>query len=364
MTPEELKERLKSVKYPGFSRDIVSFGIIKDIAIDERRTQVRLHLVTENDDVVRQIVADVENLIDSIEGLAPADIVVEQPQASAGHGHQHEPGQVAREAGQGPRPVPGVGRLIAVASGKGGVGKSTVAANLALAMHARGHRVGLLDADIYGPSIPTMFGVADSERMRSDDEGRLIPLERFGVKLVSMGFFVGEGAPLIWRGPMLTKALTQFLYDVDWGGLDYLIVDLPPGTGDVQMTLTMQVALDGGIIVTTPQDVALADVERGVKMFQQARAPVVGVIENMSFHICPECGERAELFGHGGGERMAETYEVPFLGHIPLVRVVRERGDEGRPVVATDPDGEVARAFAAIAERTSLELPVGEAGHA
>ena len=360
LAPDEIKERLKAVKYPGFSRDIVSFGIVKEIEADERRTQVRLELVTENQDVVRQIVADVEAVLDGIEGLAPADIVVERPQAKG----QTPAGQVARDVGRGPRSVAGVARLLAVASGKGGVGKSTVAANLAVALASAGHRTGLLDADIYGPSIPTMFAIGEADRIKSNEEGKLVPIERCGVKLVSMGFFVGEGAPLIWRGPMLTKALTQFLFDVAWGGLDYLVVDLPPGTGDVQMTLTMQVALDGGVIVTTPQEVALADVERGVRMFQQAGAPVVGLIENMSYHICAGCAERHYLFGQGGGERMAKSYDIPFLGEIPLVRSVRESGDEGRPIVVRDPDSLAARAFLGIAERLALELPANEVGHA
>jgi ATP-binding protein involved in chromosome partitioning len=360
LAPDEIKERLKAVKYPGFSRDIVSFGIVKEIEVDERRTQVRLELVTENQDVVRQIVADVEAVLDGIEGLAPADIVVERPQAKG----QAPAGQVARDVGRGPRSVAGVARLLAVASGKGGVGKSTVAANLAVAIASAGHRTGLLDADIYGPSIPTMFAIGEADRIKSNEDGKLVPIERYGVKLVSMGFFVGEGAPLIWRGPMLTKALTQFLFDVAWGGLDYLVVDLPPGTGDVQMTLTMQVALDGGVIVTTPQEVALADVERGVRMFQQAGAPVVGLIENMSYHICGGCAERHYLFGQGGGERMAKSYDIPFLGEIPLVRSVRESGDEGRPIVVRDPDSLAARAFLGIAERLALELPANEVGHA
>ena len=362
MTADEIKERLKSVKYPGFSRDIVSFGVVKAVEVDAKRTQVRLYVVTQNDEVTRKIVEDVEACLASIPELPAPDIVVERPQEAAA---APQPGQRARETGRGPRRVPGVARLVAVASGKGGVGKSTVAANLAVALAARGKRVGLLDADIYGPSVPTLFGLTTKDHVASDDEGRLIPLERYGVKLVSMGMFVGDGAPLIWRGPMLTKALTQFLQDVKWGELDYLIIDLPPGTGDVQMTLTMQFALDGGVIVTTPQDVALADVERGIRMFQQAHAPVVGVVENMSYHVCPKCGRRSQLFGEGGGTRTAAAHSVPFLGGIPLLRSVREAGDAGAPIATTDPSGEVATAFAAIAKRVEEELPLhGTVGHA
>ncbi len=359
MSPAEIRERLKAVKYPGFTRDIVSFGIVKDIDVDDRRTQVRLAIVTENEEVIRQIVSDVEALLAGIEGLAPPDIVVERPQQRQDPGR---PAAAARPAG--PRRVPGVARTIAVASGKGGVGKSTVAANLAVALAGRGVAVGLLDADIYGPSIPTLFGVRADERMRGDDQGKLIPLRKHGVALVSMGFFVGEGAPLIWRGPMLTKALTQFLFDVDWGELEYLVVDLPPGTGDVQMTLTMQTALDGGVIVTTPQKVALADVERGVRMFQQAHAPVAGIVENMAYHVCSGCGEKRYLFGREGGRRMAERYGVPFLGEIPLARRLREACDEGVPVVLAEPDGDVARAFGQLAEQLTLRLPSAEVGHA
>ena len=370
MNADEIRERLKSVKYPGFSRDIVSFGLIKEIEVDAKRTQVRLYIVTQNEEVVRQVVSDVDACLRAIPGLPAPDIVVErQQQEQRPHGdHTHGPGAREGAGPRGPRKVPGVGRLLAVASGKGGVGKSTVAANLAVALAARGHRVGLLDADIYGPSIPTMFGIRPDERVESDEDGKLVPIERYGVKLVSMGFFVGEGAPLIWRGPMLTKALTQFLYDVRWGELDYLVIDLPPGTGDVQMTLTMQFALDGGVIVTTPQDVALADVERGIRMFQQAKAPVVGVVENMSLHVCPKCGRESRLFGEGGGARTAAAHEVPYLGGVPLVRGIREAGDSGCPIVASDPGGEVGKAFAEIARRVAEQLPVGsvhgEAGHA
>jgi ATP-binding protein involved in chromosome partitioning len=241
-----------------------------------------------------------------------------------------------------------------VASGKGGVGKSTVAANLALALATLGNRVGLLDADVYGPSIALMLGAR--ERPQSTEDRRIIPLERFGIKVLSLGLFVDDRTAIIWRGPMITKLLTEFLRDVAWGELEYLVLDLPPGTGDAQLTITQQVALTGGIIVTTPQDVALLDVRRGVVMFQQVHAPVLGVIENMSYHICTGCGDRTEPFGHGGGERMAAQFGVPFLGEIPLVAEICKAADNGTPIVAADPAHPQSQAFLAIARRVVEEV--------
>ncbi len=356
MTAEELKERLKEIKYPGFSRDIVSFGVVKDIRFRDDATELHLSIVTQNADVRAQVLASVEKLLDSIDGIPKPEIIVEQGAPD----RRAQAREMATAMGGGPGKPAGIKRVVAVASGKGGVGKSTVASNLAVALSKAGHRVGLLDTDIYGPSIPTMFGLAGSKQGQSDEDGRLIPIQRYGVKLVSMGFFVGQGAPLIWRGPMLSKALGQFFNDVNWGELDYLILDLPPGTGDVQMTLTQTIALDGGIIVTTPQDVALADVERGVKMFQQAATPVLGVIENMSFHVCSSCGEQTAVFGAGGGARVAEKYGVAFLGGVPLLRAVREAGDKGRPIAAAGGDSEAAAAFKSLAGRIVIELPVAE----
>ncbi|MGH3053895.1 MAG: Mrp/NBP35 family ATP-binding protein, partial [Gaiellaceae bacterium] len=246
-----------------------------------------------------------------------------------------------------------VAHVVAVASGKGGVGKSTVAVNLALALSQLGHRVGLLDADVYGPSVPLMLGLTD--RPQSTEDKRIIPLERFGVKVISLGLFIAEGTPVIWRGPMINKLLTQFLREVEWGELDYLVLDLPPGTGDAQLTITQQVALDGGVIVTTPQDVALEDVKRGVKMFQQVHAPVLGVVENMSYYLC-SCGDRAELFGHGGGAAVAKQFSIPFLGEIPLVREMREAGDNGKPLVVANPEHPQSVAFRAIAQRVIDEV--------
>ena len=352
MTENEIKEILKGVKYPGFSRDIVSFGLVKAVHLEPGRCEVRLSILSDNQDVVRQIVAGVEGALSGKAGLPRIDVVVERPNADRGS----QARETAKALGRGPAEIPGIARIVAVASGKGGVGKSTVAANLAVALAQRGLRVGLLDADIYGPSVPLMFGIHRGEAGQSDAEGRFLPAERHGVKLVSMGFFVADGAPLIWRGPMLSKALNQFFKDVAWGDLDVLVLDLPPGTGDVQMTVTSGFALTGGVIVTTPQDVALADVERGVKMFQQADVPVLGVIENMSFHVCSGCGEKTHIFGDGGAARVANRFALSLLGGVPLARSVRESGDAGAPIVVSDPDGAAAAAFRALAETVAGKI--------
>jgi ATP-binding protein involved in chromosome partitioning len=242
-----------------------------------------------------------------------------------------------------------VRHVLAVASGKGGVGKSTVAVNLALAMRAAGWRIGLMDADVYGPSVAMMVG--SEQRVELTPERRIIPLESFGIRYISMALFVNDETAVIWRGPMVTKLETEFLFNVEWGELDCLVLDLPPGTGDAQLTITQRVALAGGIVVTTPQEVALMDVRRGVTMFQEVDVPVLGVIENMSYHICQKCGARHEIFAHGGGVRLANDLGVPFLGELPLVRELREGGDYARPLVAVRPDHPLAAEFRSIADR-------------
>jgi ATP-binding protein involved in chromosome partitioning len=255
--------------------------------------------------------------------------------------------QAQSAAQAGPKGIPGVKHVVAVASAKGGVGKSTVAANLTLALAKSGQKVGLLDADIYGPSVPTMFGIHD--RPMITEERRIHPLERDGIKLISMGFLVPPEKALIWRGPMVMGAVQQLLNDCEWGELDVLVVDLPPGTGDAQLTLVQQIALSGVVMVTTPQEVALIDVVRGIQMFESTNAPIVGVVENMSGWVCPKCGEVEDIFGKGGGEQTARRYGVPFLGAVPIdPRVVRS-GDGGQPVVVSHPDSPAAEAFARIA---------------
>ena len=258
----------------------------------------------------------------------------------------------------GRRPIAGVKHLIAVASGKGGVGKSTVCVNLALALRHLGARVGLLDADIYGPSIPLMMDV--SRRPQAGPDGKIVPLTSYGIRLMSLGFLLDEGTPVIWRGPMVQGVIQQFLHEVNWGELDYLMIDLPPGTGDAQLTLVQSVALTGAIIVTTPSDIALIDAAKGLNMFRTVEVPVFGVIENMSYFLCPHCSERTDIFSARGGQRVAEKLEAPFLGEIPLDVAIRKGGDEGKPVAAADPDSPAAKPFLDLA-RTVRERCEGSA---
>ena len=315
--------------------------MVRDIEVSSSAVTVQLAPPTGQEDVLDQIEEAVKAAVAAMPGVPARVEVVRQA-----------PPPPPRP--RGPQPIPDVANVIAVASGKGGVGKSTVATNLALALATLRPAVGLLDADVYGPSVPLMLGIA--ERGRSGADRRILPVERHGLRVVSMGMFVGEDTPIIWRGPMVTKLITEFLRNVEWGELDVLVLDLPPGTGDVQLTLTQQVPITGGVIVTTPQDVALADVRRGIAMFQQMNAPVLGLIENMSYHVCPGCGARDEPFGHGGGAAMAREAAIPFLGEVPLVTAVREAGDRGLPIVAADPAHPQSRAFREIAERVLVRL--------
>jgi ATP-binding protein involved in chromosome partitioning len=340
-TPQEILEELKHVRYPGYTRDIVSFGIVKDIEIASAGITVTLSPAGVKPEVIDEIRAAIKQKVQDVTGTDQVDVVLEK-------GAEQAP-----RMRRGRAEVPGIRHIIAVASGKGGVGKSTVAANLALALHTNGYRVGLLDADVHGPSIPLMLGV--SQRPESDDDNRIQPLEKFGIKVISLGLFIAQRTPVIWRGPMINKLLTQFLREVEWGELDYLVLDLPPGTGDAQLTIVQQVPLSGGVIVTTPQDVALLDVQRGIAMFKQVNTPVLGVVENMSYHVCSGCGDRAEIFGHGGGAKMAEQFGIPLLGELPLNGAIRAAGDDGTPIVVAQPDAAESRAFRDIAVRVAKE---------
>jgi ATP-binding protein involved in chromosome partitioning len=290
-------------------------------------------------------------------GSARSAVAPPAPAPAGGHGHSHAP--------RGERPVqgpPGVAAIVAVASGKGGVGKSTTAINLALGLRDLGLKVGVLDADIYGPSVPKLLAI----RGRPETLGgtRLKPMQGYGLTVMSIGFLVAEDTPMIWRGPMVMSALTQMLREVEWGTLDVMIVDMPPGTGDAQLTMAQQVPLAGAVIVSTPQDLALIDARRGVEMFRRVNVPVLGVIENMSYFICPKCNERHDIFGHGGAHSEADKLGVPFLGEVPLHMAIRETSDSGRPVVATDPDGPHAKVYREIAGRVRDQLKLSGAGRA
>ncbi len=337
-TPNEILVELKKVKYPGFTRDIVSFGMVKDIEVAHKSVTVVLGASGANPGVVAQIVEDVRRTVAAIAGVPAVEVRMEQAT-----------GAPRTSAGSARRPVPGVRHVVAVASGKGGVGKSTVAVNLALALRAAGWRIGLMDADVYGPSVAMMVGAERQAQVTA--ERRIIPLESFGIRYISMALFVNDETAVIWRGPMVTKLETEFLFNVEWGDLDCLVLDLPPGTGDAQLTITQRVTMSGGIVVTTPQEIALMDVRRGVTMFQEVDVRVLGVVENMSYHICRKCGRRHDIFAHGGGERLARQLGVPFLGELPIVRELREGGDYARPLVAVRPDHPISAAFRAIAEQ-------------
>ena len=339
---EQIQEALKGVKYPGFSRDIVSFGLVKDIRISGADVEVRLTLATNDPKIPAAIHEAALSGLRALPRIGRAEVLIDV-QSSA---------SVTPAAG-GPQGIEGVRHIIAVASGKGGVGKSTVSANLASALRRRGARVGLCDCDIYGPSIALMFG--SNERPTADDENRIIPIERYGVQLMSMGFLLDDDSPAVLRGPMVTRYTQQFLRQVAWGELDYLILDLPPGTGDIQLTIVQTVALAGAVVVTTPQEVALIDARKASRMFAKTNVPVIGIIENMSYFQCPGDGVRYDLFGSGGGEREARRLGVPLLGEIPIEMALREGGDVGRPVAEFAPESISGTAFARIAEKISQQ---------
>jgi ATP-binding protein involved in chromosome partitioning len=346
MTQEAVLAVLKTVKYPGYSRDIVSFGLVKEIQIDGAAVGVLIELTTPNPELGDQI-AEAARLAlrDRIEGLTDAHVQVRVP--SAQQAAAAAPGTALKNK------IPGLDRVVAVASGKGGVGKSTCAVNLACALRHLGATVGLLDCDIYGPSIPLMMGLNERPGLTADE--KLIPPVAHGVKLMSMGFLIGDDQPVIWRGPMIQKTIQQFIHQVDWGTLDFLLVDMPPGTGDAQLSLCQTVPLDGGVIVTTPQEASLGVVRKGVAMFEKVDVPILGLIENMSYFTTPD-GSRVEIFGHGGGKAEAARKGLPFLGEVPLFTAIREGGDAGVPVVVSAPDSPAARAFIEVARTLMTRL--------
>ena len=337
MTLEQsIEDALKGVNYPGYSRDIVSFGLVKNIATANGSASIALELTTHNPEVADQLKAAVETATTTVEGIDRAMVQIKMPPA----------GEAPASGQAGPNRMPGINKVIAVASGKGGVGKSTCAVNLACALAQDGGEVGLLDCDSYGPSVPLMMGV--NERPLVSPEEKLVPLMSHGVKLMSMGFLLEGDQPVIWRGPMIMKTIQQFVMQVDWGTLDYLLIDLPPGTGDAQLSLCQTVPLDGGVIVTTPQEASLGVVRKGIAMFERVNVPILGIVENMSYFTAPN-GDRIEIFGHGGGAAEAKRQGTAFLGEVPLFTEIREGGDAGIPVVVKSPEGPPAQAFGTVA---------------
>ncbi len=335
-----VRTALQAVKYPGYSRDIVSFGLVKDIAVHAGAVSARLQLTSANAEVTRQLKEECERVLRALPGVERVLIDVQSPAAPRPAGEPASPWAAQNR-------IPGVRHVVAVASGKGGVGKSTVAVNLACALARLGERVGLLDCDIYGPSIPLMMGIHQRPTVSEDE--KLVPPLGHGVRLMSIGFLVDGDQPVIWRGPMITKTIQQFLFAVAWGELDYLLVDLPPGTGDAQLSLCQTVPLDGGVVVTTPQEASLGVVRKGIAMFQKVNVTILGLVENMSYFTTPT-GERVEIFGHGGGRSEAGRQQVPFLGEVPIFTEIREGGDQGVPVVVSAPTGRPAGAFLEVAE--------------
>ncbi|MGD9547499.1 MAG: P-loop NTPase [Candidatus Krumholzibacteriia bacterium] len=356
LNPETVMEALRQVKVPGTRVDVVSVNLIGEIKVTGGEVVVSVVKTTEKDETIAAVREGVAQVVSALPGVLKVDVPVDdrsapKRKAPAGpHGQSPDPFADRKK-------LPGVGRIIAVASAKGGVGKSSVAVNLALALRDRGHRVGLLDSDVYGPSIPTMLGVTGMPEVTADR--RIFPVESHGLQVISMGLLMPPDQPVIWRGPLVFSAVKQFLKDVQWAGLDYLVVDLPPGTGDAQLTLVQQVPLSGIVMVTTPQEVALADVRRGIRMFRDVEVPVLGIVENMSYFVCPGCGDKHDIFGLGGGAGVAAQFGLPLLGEIPIDPLIRKGGDAGKPAVEQG-DSPTREAFLALAARVE-ELAVDQA---
>src|SRR5438445_13834055 len=344
ISEEQVRDALRSVRYPGFSRDIVSFGLVKGVQIDRGEIKVQLALASNDPNIPATIKNDAEKILRELDGVLSAKVLIDIHAPPAGAG-----------ASVGATRIPGIKHVIAIASGKGGVGKSTVAANLAVALEQTKSRVGLCDCDIYGPSISLMFGTR--ERPTATDENKIIPIEQYNLKLMSMGFLLDDTSPAILRGPMVTRYTQQFLRQVEWGELDFLVLDLPPGTGDIQLTIVQTVALSGAIIVTTPQEVALIDARKAATMFEKVNVPVLGLIENMSYFVSPSDNKRYDIFGSDGGAREARRLRVPLLGQIPIDIATREAGDRGMPIVGEDRQSSVTAEFKKIAENLRKTLP-------
>ena len=363
ITKEQVLETLKTVRGPDLEHNIVELGMVSDVFISDGKVYFSITVPAEHAKDLEPMRLAAERVIKQMPGVKGAMVALTAdkkagapaarpaPPQAAPHTHPHAQQQPPRAAKIG---VPGVGAIIAVASGKGGVGKSTTAVNLALGLLANGLRVGILDADIYGPSMPRLLKISGRP---TQIDGRIInPMENYGLKVMSMGFLVEEETAMIWRGPMVQSALLQMLRDVAWGELDVLVVDMPPGTGDVQLTMAQQVPLAGAVIVSTPQDLALIDARKGLNMFRKVEVPVLGIVENMSYFIAPDTGARYDIFGHGGARREAERIGVPFLGEVPLTMGIRETSDAGTPLVAAEPDGVVAGIYREIAAKVWAQV--------
>jgi len=341
ITEKQVLQALSAIVDPDFNRDIVSLGFVKDVSISDGRIGLTIELTTPACPVKDQFKRQAESIIGRIPGVEHVDIrMTSNVKTSRLH--------------QGVRPIPGISNIIAIASGKGGVGKSTIAVNLAVALAETGAAVGLLDADIYGPSIPRMLGLVGAQPMV--DEKKLHPLHNFGLKTMSIGFLVEEDQAMIWRGPMVAGALTQLLNDVVWGSLDYLIIDLPPGTGDAQLTLAQSVPVTAAIMVTTPQDIALLDCQKGIAMFEKVQVPVLGIVENMSLFICPECGHESHIFASGGADRLSQKYNTQCLAHIPLDIQIRQDSDAGAPITAAHANSMQAELFRTLAGEVARRI--------
>jgi len=363
-----IRKVLDTVIDPVAGRSVAALGMVSGVATRAGHVAVTLEVDPARGTALEPLRQACEQAIRAMPGVLSATAVMTAeraapppPPAQGGrHGHSHGAPAAKTTGGGGRIDVPGVKHIIAVASGKGGVGKSTTAVNLALGLAANGLATGLLDADIYGPSMPRMLGV--TEKPESADGKMLKPIEKYGLKTMSIGYIVNEDTPMIWRGPMVSSALEQMLRDVQWGDLDVLVVDMPPGTGDAQLTLAQRVALAGAVIVSTPQDIALVDARKGLNMFRKVAVPVLGIVENMSYFLCPHCGERSEIFGHGGAREEAEKLGVPFLGEVPLHLDIRTTSDSGHPIVVSKPDSAHAQAYKNIAGRVWKQLSANQRG--
>jgi ATP-binding protein involved in chromosome partitioning len=364
LSNNDILAALATVPGPDGKTPLPQSGAIDGVTIREGKVFVAVKINPARAGALEAMRADAEARIKALPGVVSALVTltaenegpVAKPPAAGGHSHNRARPPQARS-------IPGVARIIAVASGKGGVGKSTTACNLALGLVRLGLKVGVLDADVFGPSMPRLFGITHKPELAPDGQ-RLMPIEKFGAKVMSIGFLVEEGAPVVWRGPMVMSALTQFLREVEWGELDVLVIDMPPGTGDAQLTIAQSVPLSGAVIVSTPQDLSLIDARRGMAMFRQVSVPLIGLIENMSYFVCPHCGGRTDIFAHGGARHEAETHGAPFLGEVPLDTAIRETSDNGAPIVVSAPDSPQAAAYVAIASRVRDALFSGEAARA